>query len=93
MSKDEILAIAEIAASIALEKAGVSNGEMSCTEAKRVYGSFFREAVREGRIRPCRQGLGKTGKAGKKYFRVADILALRAELVQRANIQLREINQ
>lgn len=66
---------AELGATIAIERAGLSSGEISKAEATRIYGAFFRDAVAAGRLRPVRVGGAVNS---KQYYRVADILALRA---------------
>lgn len=66
---------AEMGAAMALERAGLTSGEISQREATRLYRTFFTKAVAEGRLRPIRSGNAVNS---TKYFRVADILALRA---------------
>jgi len=66
---------AELGATMALERMGVASGEISKKEALRIYGTYFRNAADQGRILPVRRG---TASNSTKYFRVADILALRA---------------
>ena len=71
--------IAELGATIALQRigqiSGQISGEISEREAFRTYGSWLRRAVEQGRIRAHRTGDGKTS---KKLYNVAQILALRA---------------
>lgn len=66
---------AEMGATLAMERAGLASGEISKAEALRRYGSFFKAAVDSGRLRPARVG---TARNSKQYYRVVDILALRA---------------
>lgn len=55
-----------------LRQLGMSSGEISERQARKVYGKPFVEAVAAGRIRPVRVGAGKTA---TKHYRIADILA------------------
>ena len=64
----------EAGAAAALEKAGITSGEITQKEATRIYGSFFTQAVASGRLRPVRHGSARNS---AKYFRVTDILNLR----------------
>lgn len=74
----------------ALRALGVSSGEISQAQARQLYGKWFREAVDEGRLRPCRVGTGKTS---TKWFRVSDILTLKSADAERAAIQLEAISK
>ncbi len=64
----------EAGAAAALEKAGITSGEITQKEATRIYGSYFTQAVSAGRLRPVRHGSARNS---AKYFRVTDILNLR----------------
>lgn len=66
---------AELGANMALEKAGITAGEISKKEALRRYGTYFRNASDAGRILPVRKGPAANS---TKFYRIADILALRA---------------
>lgn len=66
----------ELGSAQTIETLGLASAELSRNKAISVYGSYFLKAEKEGRIRPCRVGNGKNG---KKYFRVVDILTLRAK--------------
>ena len=66
---------AELGASEALRKAGQTSGEISQKEAQRIYGRYFTEAVKAGRLHPVAQGPARNS---KKSYKVADILALKA---------------
>ena len=66
---------AELGAAAAMERAGLTSGEISKNEAERVYGTYFTDNYKRGRIRPVRKGEARNS---TKFFRVADILALRA---------------
>lgn len=78
--------IAELGATIALQRIGQISGEISEREAFRTYGSWLRRAVEQGRIRAHRTGDGKTS---KKLYNVAQILALRASDEASAQLILR----
>ena len=62
---------------------GVHSGEISMRKARDVYGKWFIDAVNGGRIFPCRVEDGKTG---TKWFKVTDILALKADDIARAEL-------
>lgn len=66
----------ELGATLALERLGISAGEVSQRQARKTYGAYFDDLVRQRRIAPVRI---ETGHAGTKYFRVADILACKVE--------------
>ena len=66
---------AKLGAAEALQEAGVTSGEISQKEACRIYGRYFTEAVKAGRLHPVAQGPARNS---KKSFKVADILALKA---------------
>ena len=71
---DIIRTSAEFGAAKALEDAGLVAGEISQKQATKIYHSFFTRAVAEGRLRPVRTGSAVNS---TKYYRIADILALR----------------
>lgn len=75
---------AEAGAALALETLGVTAGEISLRRARQTYGKWFTDAVRAGRLTPCRIDDGKNG---AHHFRVADILTLRTADRVRAEIQ------
>lgn len=60
----------------ALEQMGIHSGEMSMREAKKKYGKWFTIAMATNRIQPCRI---EEGRAGTRWFRIVDILALKVE--------------
>jgi hypothetical protein len=66
----------ELGTAKALESLGISSGEISQRKAKSVYGKYFTTAEKSGRIRPCRVEDGRTG---TKWYRVVDILSLKAQ--------------
>lgn len=65
----------ELGSARTLEALGISAGEISQRKAKAVYGKWFIESERMGRLHPCRTGAGKTA---TRWYRVADILARKA---------------
>lgn len=67
-----------------LEALGVSSGEISQRKARDTYHKWFVDADRDGRIRPCRID---EGKSGTRWYRVADILALKASDAARAELK------
>lgn len=70
-----------------LEQMGLHSGEISMRQAKKVYGKWFMDAIMRDRIFPCRV---EDGRAGTRWYRVVDILALKVEDGARA--ELRNIN-
>ena len=60
----------------ALEQLGMHSGEISLSQARRIYGKWFSDAVMRGRIYPCRV---EDGRAGTRWYRVVDILSLKVE--------------
>ena len=83
MSRETIMQIASTACVQVLQALGLTSGEMSANQAKKVYGKDFLDFVKDGRLQPCRVGDGKTG---TKWYAVADILALKAENAAQAMI-------
>jgi hypothetical protein len=76
---------AQLGATLALQQAGHISGEISEREAFRVYGSWLRHAVEQGRIQPHRSGVGTNS---KKLYNVGQILALRASDEARAELKI-----
>lgn len=70
-----------------LEQMGLHSGEISMRQAKKVYGKWFMDAIMRDRIFPCRV---EDGRAGTRWYRVVDILALKVEDGARA--ELKNIN-
>ena len=66
----------EMGAAEVLRTLGLHSGEITQRDALRTYGTYFRDAVADGRIKPCRYG---NGARPAKYFRVKDILMLKAK--------------
>ena len=59
-----------------LEQLGIHSGEVSMRQAKKTYGKWFADAIMRDRIQPCRI---EDGRAGTRWYRVVDILALKVE--------------
>lgn len=66
----------ELGAATALRLAGLTDGEITDRRARKVYGKWFADEVAAGRIRPVRQGGGRTA---TKHYLVSDILQRKAE--------------
>lgn len=74
----------ELGSAQTLMTLGISSGEISQRKARDTYGKYFTEAERQGRIRPCRV---EDGRCGTKFFKVTDILALKAQDAVRAELK------
>lgn len=74
----------ELGSAKTLETLGLSSGEISQRRARDVYGKYFTDADKEGRIRPCRI---EDGRCGTRYYRVVDILSLKAMDAARAELK------
>lgn len=74
----------ELGSAKAMETLGVSSGEISQRRARDIYGKYFVDADRAGRIRPCRV---ETGRAGTRWYRVVDILAMKAADAAKAELK------
>ena len=59
-----------------LEQLGIHSGELSMRQAKKTYGKWFQDCIARDRIFPCRV---ENGRAGTRFYRVVDILALKVE--------------
>lgn len=88
LTEKQVKMIAEAAAVQVLQALGITAGEISRNKALKVYGVWFRDAEAAGRVRPVRQGAGRTG---TKWYAVQDILAARAADMGRAEAQLQKI--
>lgn len=66
------------------ETLGLTSGEISQHKALATYGKWFTDAVRRGRLHPCRVGEGKNG---KRSYRIVDILNLRTADLVRAELR------
>lgn len=86
MSNLEILiqACIELGSAKAIEAMGIASGEISRRKAISIYGKYFVDAERKGRINPVRVGNGRNG---KKVYRVVDILSLKAKDAARAELK------
>lgn len=78
-----IQSAAELGAAVFAEQMGLTAGELSQRAARKTYGAYFDTLVRDGRIAPVRI---EAGRAGTKFYRVADILACKVQ--DRAKAQL-----
>lgn len=76
----DIVACATVAT---MEALGVTSGHISQRKAEEVYGSWFKEMVRRGKLKPSSVGDGKNG---TRRYSVRDILALRAEDKSKASL-------
>ena len=62
---------------------GIGDTELSYTQASARFGSFFRDMVSRGKLRPCRIGNGRNG---THWYSVREIVALRAEEESKATL-------
>ena len=69
----------------AMEQMGIHSGEISMRQAKKTYGKWFLDAVSRDRLHPSRI---ESGRAGTRWYRVVDILALKVEEGARAELKL-----
>ena len=76
---------AEMGAARVLETLGLTAGEISQRKARSIYGKWFTDAERNGRIRPCRIDDGRNG---TRHYRVVAIQELRTADLMRAELQL-----
>lgn len=74
----------ELGSARTMENLGVTSGEISQRRARDIYGKYFSDADRAGRIRPCRI---EDGRAGTRWYRVVDILSLKAADAARAELK------
>ena len=82
ITKDELSEIARMGGLAACEMLGVS-AELPYSKAVKIYGQFFKDMVRAGRITPVRVGNGKNG---THWYAVMDILALKQEEKSKAKL-------
>ena len=71
-----------------LEALGVSAGELSQRKARSIYGKWFTDAERAGRIHPSRVDNGRNG---TRHYRVVEIQELRVADLIRAEIQTKTL--
>lgn len=86
MSNLEILieSAVELGSTKAMVALGLSAGEISQRRASDIYGKYFRDAVKDERIRPCRV---ESGRCGTKFYKVEDILKLKIYDSARAELK------
>ena len=86
---DNLESIVESAAAMGaarvLETLGLTAGEISQRKARDIYGKWFTDAERAGRIRPSRVDDGRNG---TRHYRVVTIQELRTADLMRAELQL-----
>ena len=70
-----------------LQALGVSAGELSQRKARSIYGKWFTDAERAGRIHPSRVDNGRNG---TRHYRVVEIQELRVADLIRAEIQTKK---
>jgi hypothetical protein len=68
-----------------MEQMGIHSGEISMRQAKKTYGKWFLDAISRDRLHPCRV---ESGRAGTRWYRVVDILALKVEEGAKAELKL-----
>lgn len=81
MKKTEI----SLAVATTLVQMGAASGELTYAAATRVYGTWFTNAVKTGKLQPIRMG---SGRGATRWFSVADILAYKAAELEMAHIVL-----
>ena len=69
----------------ALEALGLTAGEISQRRARDLYGKWFTDAERSGRIRPARVDDGRNG---TRHYRVVEIQQLKTADLVKAELQL-----
>ena len=74
----------ELGSARTMELLGVTSGEISQRRARDIYGKYFMDAVSQGRLRPCRI---EEGRAGTRWYRVVDILELKAADAAKAELK------
>lgn len=78
---------AQMGAARVLEALGISAGEISQRKARAIYGKWFTDAEKAGRIRPSRVDNGRNG---TRHYRVVAINELKTADLMRAELQLRD---
>lgn len=76
---------AAMGAAQVLETLGLTAGEISQRKARDIYGKWFADAEKAGRIRPARVDNGRNG---TRHYRVVAIQELRTADLIRAELQL-----
>lgn len=82
---DLVKTATETGVALALETLGQSAGEISQRKARDIYGKWFADAERDGRIRPARVDNGRNG---TRHYRVVDITRLKTADLVRAELLL-----
>ena len=75
----------QMGAARVLEALGLTAGEISQRKARSIYGKWFTDAEKAGRIRPSRIDDGRNG---TRHYRVVDITGLKTADLVRAELQL-----
>ena len=83
--EDIVKSAAEMGAAQVLETLGLTAGEISQRKARDIYGKWFTDAEKAGRIRPTRVDDGRNG---TRHYRVVAIQELRTADLMRAELQL-----
>ena len=83
--EDLVKTAAAMGAAQVLETLGLTAGEISQRKARDIYGKWFKDAEKAGRIRPCRIDNGRNG---TRHYRVAAIQELRTADLVRAELQM-----
>lgn len=74
---DELIkSCVELGSAQTIETLGLHSGEISMRKARDTYGKWFMQSVADGKLYPCRV---EDGRAGTRWFRVVDILALKVK--------------
>ena len=81
---------AKMGAAAVLEQLGLTSGEISQRQALKTYGKWFADAAAKRRINPSRV---EDGRAGTRWYRVVDILALKTKDAARAQINFKQYAQ
>lgn len=80
-----ITTCSELGATQAMENLGLTSGEISLRKARDIYGKWFMDAYNNNRIFPVRV---EDGRAGTKWFKVTEILKLKAYDALRAELKI-----
>lgn len=86
--EDIVKSAAAAGAAAALEALGLTAGEISQRKARNIYGKWFTDAERAGRIRPCRVDEGRNG---TRRYRVVEIQELKTKDLIKAELQLKTL--
>lgn len=86
--EDIVKSAAAAGAAAALEALGLTAGEISQRKARNIYGKWFTDAERAGRIHPCRVDEGRNG---TRRYRVVEIQELKTKDLIKAELQLKTL--